>query len=61
MERLIGKFASLKIYDLSKIEVAELRKIVTAYIREYAESEKVYLSDQDQGRLMLEILTSLQR
>ncbi|MDY3559865.1 hypothetical protein R5W23_001037 [Gemmata sp. JC673] len=61
LERLLAKFAALKVYDLSRLDVAELRKIIAAYIREYTESEKMYLSDADQGRLMLEILTSLQR
>ena len=61
LERLLSRFAALKVYDVTRLEVTELRKVVTAYIREYAESEKVYLSDTDQGRLMLEILTSLTR
>ncbi|AMV23547.1 hypothetical protein VT84_03995 [Gemmata sp. SH-PL17] len=61
LERLLSKFAALKVYDVTRLEITELRKIVSAYIREYGESEKVYLSDTDQGRIMLEILTSLQR
>ncbi|AWM40049.1 hypothetical protein GobsT_15380 [Gemmata obscuriglobus] len=61
LERLFAKFAALKVYDLSRLDVTELRKIIAAYIREYTETEKIYLSDADQGRLMLEILTSLQR
>ncbi len=61
LERLLSKFAALKVYDVSRLDVTELRKIITAYIREYAENEKIYLSDSDQGRLMLEILTALQR
>ena len=61
LERLISKFAALKVYDVSRLDTAELRKIISAYIREYGENEKIYLSDSDQGRLLLEILTSLQR
>lgn len=61
LERLLSKFAALKVYDVSRLDITELRKVIAAYIREYAETEKIYLSDADQGRLMLEILTSLQR
>lgn len=61
LERLLSKFAALKVYDVSRLDVTELRKIIAAYIREYAETEKIYLSDTDQGRLLLEVLTSLQR
>ncbi|MBP3959545.1 hypothetical protein J8F10_30240 [Gemmata sp. G18] len=61
LERLLSKFAALKVYDVTRLEVTELRKVISAYIREYGETEKVYLSETDQGRIMLEILTSLQR
>lgn len=61
IERLISKMASLGIYDLGRVEITELRKIVTAYVREYVEKEKIYLSEIDQCRLMLEILTAMQR
>ncbi|HUR52910.1 MAG TPA: hypothetical protein VMZ71_02180 [Gemmataceae bacterium] len=60
-ERLIKKMASLGVYDLQRVEITELRKIVTAYIREYCETEKILLSDSEQGRLMLEILTGMHR
>jgi hypothetical protein len=46
---------------VSKLDAAELRKVIAAYIGEYAHNEKIYLSDTDQGKLTLEILTSLQR
>ncbi len=59
LERLLTKLAALKIYDVTRLDVAELRRAITAYITEYVEVEKIYLSDADQGRLMLEILTSL--
>ena len=60
-ERLLAKFASLKVYDVTRFDPNELRKVIAAYVSEYAETEKVYLSDTDQGRLTLEILTSLRR
>jgi hypothetical protein len=52
-ERLIKKMASLGVYDLQRVEITELRKVVAAYIREYCEVE--------QGRLMLEILSAMHR
>jgi hypothetical protein len=61
IERLIAKLASLGVYDLQRVEMTELRRIVTAYVREYVEKEKIYLSETDQCRLMLEILTAMQR
>ena len=60
-ERLIKKMASLGVYDLQRVEITELRKVVTAYIREYCDVEKVLLSDAEQGRLMLEILAAMHR
>jgi hypothetical protein len=60
-ERLMAKFASLKVYDLTRFDPNELSKVIGAYVSEYATNEKVYLSDTDQGRLTLEILTSLRR
>jgi pilus assembly protein CpaF len=61
IERLISKMASLGIYDLQKVEITELRRVVTAYVREYVEKERIYLSETDQCRLMLEILAAMQR
>lgn len=61
IERLITKLASLGVYDLKRVEITELRKVVTAYVREYVEKENIYLSETDQCRLMLEILTAMQR
>lgn len=61
LERLLSKLAALKVYDVSRLDITELRRAITAYISEYVEVEKIYLSDADQGRLMLEILTALQR
>jgi hypothetical protein len=61
LERLLSKFAAMKLYDISRIDTSELRKVIAAYIREYCTNEKIYMSDTDQGRVLLEILTSLQR
>jgi hypothetical protein len=61
IERLIAKLANLGVYDLQRVEISELRRIVTAYVREFVEKEKLYLSESDQCRLMLEILTAMQR
>jgi hypothetical protein len=58
---LIGKLASLGVYDLQRVDLTELRKVVTVYVREYVEKEKIYLSEADQCRLMIEILTAMQR
>lgn len=60
-ERLLTKFANLGLYDISRLDANELRRIIGAYIAEYAAAERVYLSDTDQGRLTLEILTSLRK
>ena len=59
LERLLVKFASLGLYDASRLDVNELRKVISAYVAEYGTTEKIYLSDPDQGRLTLEILTAL--
>lgn len=61
LERLLSKFASIGLYDVSRLDVNELRKVIGAYVAEYVASEKIYLSDTDQGRLTLEILTSLRK
>jgi hypothetical protein len=61
LERLFKKMASLRIYDVQRVETAELRKIVAAYIGEFCEGESIYLDDADQGRLLLEIMTAMKR
>ncbi len=60
-ERIIAKMASLGVYDLAKLDLTELRRVVAAFVREYCAAEHLYLSDTDQGRLMLEILTGMNR
>ncbi|MDB5313097.1 MAG: hypothetical protein JWO38_7299 [Gemmataceae bacterium] len=59
--RLIAKLSGLGVYDLSRVDTHELKRVVAAYVTEYCQVEKVYLSDTDQGRLMLEILTGMNR
>ena len=61
LERFLAKLASLKVYDLSRLDPNELQKIISAYVSEYAQVEKIYLSDTDQGRLTLEILTTVRK
>ena len=61
MERLIAKLAAMGVYDLSRLPNVELRRIVEAYVTEYCKVERVYLSDPEQGRLTLEILTAMNR
>ena len=60
-ERIITKLASLGVYDLSRVDTTELRRIVAAYVSEYGRTENIYLSDTDQGRLILAILTGMNR
>ena len=61
IERLITKMANLGVYDIQRVELTELRRVVAAYVAEYCEKENIYLSDSDQGRLQLEILTAMHR
>jgi hypothetical protein len=60
-EWLIAKLASRGVYDAQRINLPELQKVIAAYIAEYCAKERINLSDDDQGRLMLEILTTIQR
>ncbi|MBA4064134.1 MAG: hypothetical protein C0501_10555 [Isosphaera sp.] len=61
MERLASRLASLGVYDLRRLEVGERRRVVAAYVAEYVAAENLYLSDADQGRLILEVLTAMER
>lgn len=58
-ERIIAKLASLGVYDVSRLDINELRRVVAAYVEEYFRTEKIYLRESDQGRLTLEILTAM--
>jgi hypothetical protein len=61
LERLLKKLASLQVYDVQKLDAHELEKIVAAYVSEFGETERIYISDPDQARLTLEILTALRK
>jgi hypothetical protein len=61
IERFISTLSRMGVYDLQRVEVAELRRVVAAYVAEYIAAENIYLSDSDQGRLQLEILTAMHR
>lgn len=60
-ERIVVKLAGLGVYDLSEVEIGELRKLVAATVEEFCAAERIYLSGTDQGRLTLEILTGMNR
>lgn len=60
-QRMIERLARMGVYDLSSVEVNELRRLVAASVQEFCAAEKVYLSDPEQGRLTLEILTGMNR
>jgi hypothetical protein len=61
LERLLKKFASAGLYDVSRLDVNELRKIVSAYVAEYAATEPTPFTETEQGRLTLEVLTALRK
>jgi hypothetical protein len=61
LERLLKKFASVGLYDASRLDVNELRRIVSAYVAEYAAAEPTPFTDAEQGRLTLEVLTALRK
>jgi hypothetical protein len=60
-ERIIDRLARLGVYDLASVEINELRRLVAASVQEFCLAEKVHLSDSEQGRLTLEILTGMSR
>jgi hypothetical protein len=61
IERFISTLARMGVYDLRQVEITELRRVVAAYVAEYIAAEKIFLSESDQGRLQLEILTAMHR
>jgi len=60
-EKIIMKFASAGVYDISAIPQAELRKIVHATVIEVCHAEKLGYDEQFQERLALEILAGMNR
>lgn len=60
-ERFTAKLAALGVFDLTGIDSAELRKVIAAYVEEYCRTERVFLTDTDKSRVILEILTGMGR
>jgi len=60
-ERLFTKLAQQGLYDAEHVENEKLRGIVSSFIAEYCERERLALSDDDKSRLLQEILKSLGR
>ncbi len=61
LERILTKFASAGVHDVSRFDTAELQRIVSAYVTEYVAAEKVYLNDTDRDRLTLEAIAVLRQ
>jgi hypothetical protein len=58
-ERITSRMASLGVSDLTRVNPAELRKVVAAYVEEFRGEENVHLTDTQQARLVEEVLTAL--
>ncbi len=61
LERILTKFASAGVHDVSRFDATELQRIVSAYVVEYTKVEKVYLNEADTDRLTLEVLAALRQ
>ena len=61
LERILTKFARMGLHDVSRLDVNDLQKVISAYVSEFGTTDKIYLSESDQDRLTLEILTSLRK
>lgn len=61
LERILTKFASAGVHDVSRFDATELQRIVSAYVTEYVAAEKVYLSESDRDRLTLEVFAALRQ
>jgi pilus assembly protein CpaF len=60
-ERLFTRLAQQGLYDPARVETERLRAIVSSFIAEYSERERLNVTDEDKSRLLREILTSLGR
>ncbi|MCZ2343431.1 MAG: hypothetical protein LC104_16805, partial [Bacteroidales bacterium] len=60
-QRLISALADAGVYDLSRLPLGELRKIVQAYVAEINRDDRLGLDDSLQERLTLEILGGMNR
>lgn len=60
-ERIITSLAAAGVYDLSRLPLGELRKIVHAYVAEINRNDRLGLDDDLEERLTLEILGGMNR
>jgi hypothetical protein len=60
-ERMVRKLAAAGMYDLGAIPTSELSVVLSALVGEVAAADKLYLTDADRDRLVLEILSGMQR
>lgn len=60
-ERMVRKLAAAGMYDLAAIPTGELSVVLSALIGEVAAADKVQLTDADRDRMVLDILSGMQR
>jgi hypothetical protein len=60
-ERMAAAMASAGVYDLNRIALPDLRRIVLAHVIEYCDAEKLAFDDGLKERLALEILAGMNR
>jgi hypothetical protein len=60
-ERIIASLAAAGVYDLSRLPLGELRKVVQAYVAEINRSDRLGLDEALEERLTLEILGGMSR
>lgn len=60
-ERMVAAMAARRVYDLDRIALPDLRRIVLAHVIEYCEAEKLAFDDGLKERLALEILAGMNR
>ena len=60
-ERLFTKLAQNGLYDPARVETERLRGIVSSFIADYCERERLSLTEDDQSRLLQEILKAMGR
>lgn len=58
-EHIVARLASLGVYDTNRFDIRELQKAVSAYVREFCDSETIPLSHENETRLVQEILILL--
>ena len=59
--RIAGAMAAAGVYDLNRIALPDLRRIVQAHVTEFCEAEKLTFDDAAKERLALEILAGMNR